>query len=151
MNNLLYFVTHWDAFAEMILVTLCAPNTVGRIFSGDSWQCFILAAKNTVWVKGRLIPLLSPTLYKYFGLVVFEWWSQWVSSFVSIIIASCFKLLFQTQIAGPLFFKDVISWDPLCSDLTDGHYWSFIVNCLLGAQIYSLFFQIQDDFVYLCY
>jgi len=32
MNNLLYFVTHQDAFAEMILVTLWAPNTMGRTF-----------------------------------------------------------------------------------------------------------------------
>lgn len=32
MNNLLYFVTHLDAFAEIILVILHAPNTVGRTF-----------------------------------------------------------------------------------------------------------------------
>lgn len=123
----------------------------GEILGGDGRPCFILTVKNTHLSERSFDTPLSPTLYKYFGLVVFEWSSQWVSSFVSIIIASCLKLLFQTEIAGPLFFKNVISWDPLRCDLTDGHYWSFIVNCLLGAQIYSLFFQIQDDSVYLRY
>lgn len=121
----------------------------GEHFSGEGQQGFILTAKNIHLSERSFDTPLSWTLYKYFGLVVFEWHGHWVSSFVSIVIASCLKLLFQTEIAGPLFFKDGISWDSLCCELIDGHYWSFIVNCLLGAQTYSLFFQVQDDSVYL--
>lgn len=81
----------------------------GELFGGDGQWCFILTAKN-IHLSVRLFDtLLSPTLYKYFGLVVFEWWSQWVSSFISIIIASCLKLLFQTPIAGPFFSKMLFS------------------------------------------
>lgn len=124
----------------------------GEHFGRDSQWCFILTASSPTSKVYKVIWYpLSPTLDKYFGLVVLEWWSQSVSSFVSIIIASCLKLLFQTKITGPLFFKDVISWGPLSCDLIDGPSWCFIVNCLLGAQIYRLFFQIQDDSVNLCY
>lgn len=103
----------------------------GELSSGDSQPCSILAMNNPSEKPFHTPSFPLQNLYKYFVSVVFEWQSKWVSSFVSTITAPCLKLLFQAGRAGPLFFKDVISWDPLLCELT----------ATAGASLLIVFFR----------